>query len=377
MGALKMSKKIWITSLFSVVCLVSLAFAQGVDNITSNYFFQTGTTATFESGSTLAVASGATFTNAGTYTATGAVNQSSKLDILSGGEIEISSGATLDIVAGATMTSAATNTVTGAVNQSSKLDILTGGGEVEISSGGVLDIVAGATVTNAADMTNSGINTQTGAVNQSSKLDILTGGGEVEISSGAIFEIVSGATWTVADGTIPRDDLTEDALARSIGITPLMWQHNTTGAALTVAETAGTHDLAQVYITGEVADNETEISESQVFFYLPDNYVAGGDVSVTFRSLRLGGEDGGAASRIDCELSEMADGVAVGDQIGTAAQVLTATPTTFTFTVTDESAYVAGDLIRLLLITTAVDDAGGTTMTAVIADTKILCDVKG
>lgn len=194
--------------------------------------------------------------------------------------------------------------------------------------------------------------------------------------SGAALGTPSSGTLTNATG-LPRAGLVEDALARAIGITPLMWQHNTTGAALTVAETAGTHDLAQYYITGEVTDNETEISESQVFFYLPDNYVAAQDIAVTFRALRLGGEDGGAASRIDCELSEMEDGVAVGDQITEAAQVLTATPTTFTFNVTSEASYVAGDLMRLLLITTAVDDVGGTTATAVIADCKILVDVKG
>ena len=382
-----------LAGLLVLVLVCAVAFAQGVSLVTNDTVFQSGTTTdiagTFKIGGTAVTATAAEI-NASSDIATPGVAEASKAVVL---------GASKNI---ATITSATITTLTSTTAEIGHASDTTlarsGAGAITVEgtqvllSGAALGTPASGTLTNATGLPLAGVVDSTtealgaGTIELGHATDTTiarSGAGAVTVEgvqvilSGAALGTPSSGTLTNATG-LPRAGLVEDALARAIGITPLMWQHNTTGAALTVAETAGTHDLDAVYITGEVANAETEISESQVFFYIPDNYVAGADIAVTFRALWLTGEDAGAASRIDCELSEMVDGVAVGDQIGTAPQVLTATPTTFTFTVTDESAYVAGDLMRLLLITTAVDDVGGAaTMTAVIADTKILFDVKG
>jgi hypothetical protein len=195
--------------------------------------------------------------------------------------------------------------------------------------------------------------------------------------SGSTVAVASGATWTVADGAIPRADLTEDALA-VYSIFPHEWRDSSSYASLATTETAGTFNVGDVGdafgLIGEVTNNETETSTAIVLFTLPPEYVAAGDVSVSIRDVT---SDAVSASTIDVELFEVdTAGDIDSDICATAAQAITSTAGTDTFTITATD-LVAGDTLLIRLTTAIVDPAGGTTATALIPWVKVLCDIKG
>lgn len=217
-----------------------------------------------------------------------------------------------------------------------------------------------------------------GAMNTPAKIDVLTGGGEVEISSGAIFEIVSGATWTVADGTIPRADLTEDALAKFD--VPLSQFTSAVGGTYNGVNLEGGTGSPLIR-TAEV-DSNTLTETSSFTFRLPENYVAAGDVlfSVSAKYTESGAAAvAGAATDVDVLAFEVdqAAGTVGADICATAAIVTTASYAIKLFTITATD-LVAGDLLKVTVTTRTQDtDAGAETISTSLLAPHFQIDVKG
>jgi hypothetical protein len=255
---------------------------------------------------------------------------------------------------------------------------LTDGGAKQVyTSGSTLQIDSGATFTNAGGITQSGTITQTGAVNQDSKLDILSGG-EVEISSGATYEFVSGATWTMADGTIPRADLAEDALATFELPITYGWLDSTTKAPL---YTPGSGLLSHgavgtgVYgLLGTAANASTEATTNTIRFTLPENYVAAGDVTFVVTAKCTGAPETLTVDAVIKEVNTTA-GTVGSDICATAIQTITSSFVAYSFTVT-ATGLVAGDVLQIELNTNVII-AAGTDAIMQISNAAVKCDVKG
>lgn len=214
--------------------------------------------------------------------------------------------------------------------------------------------------------------------------------GRVAVVSSSVGEVVIDlrsnnlvrvGTNEIQAGSIARSQLTEDALAtyRVFNI-----RNSTYGALITATEAAGTFNWAlstnAITLKGEVTDNETEVSVGYFQVVLPVEYVAAGDVSVSFRSeLLKTGSPTNNGSTLDLECYEQADGAVGADIVSTAAATFAALDTfytkTFALTATD---LVAGDLINCKITTSIVDsEAGGGTITFTSDPPKLLLDVKG
>lgn len=139
------------------------------------------------------------------------------------------------------------------------------------------------------------------------------------------------------------------------------------GADLALSETAGDFfrniGTNQWLIDGEATINETEASVGWFAFVLPDNYVAGGAISLVASALVVlaGDAANDPTSTIDMEarLVTKATGAVGSDLVSTAAQTLATAGADYSFVVTP-TGLVAGDKLVCKLTTSVVETAGGT-----------------
>lgn len=141
------------------------------------------------------------------------------------------------------------------------------------------------------------------------------------------------------------------------------------GAALAASETAG--DFArvvgtnQIWIQGEEASNETEVSVGYFPFVLPENYVSGGTITISaFVDVQGAGTLGSCTIDFEAYKMTLATGAVGSDLVTTAAQAINATGAEKTFTVTP-TGLVAGDKL-VVKMTTSVVESAATAIRAVI-----------
>lgn len=212
---------------------------------------------------------------------------------------------------------------------------------------------------------------------------VLDGDGVTEVFSVSPAGAVTAAgPLTATTGAISRAALAEDALAaHSI---PLTSVRGATGLALTATETAGGFnvDIATnvLVLKGEVTDNETEVSVCVAEYTLPDNYVAGGDITVRFRTALIKtGAPTNNGSTLDLEVYKQGDGAVGADLVTTAAATFAALDTWYDkdFVVTP-TGLVAGNRLTLKITSSVIDsEVGAGTIICNIAAVKVLADVKG
>lgn len=138
------------------------------------------------------------------------------------------------------------------------------------------------------------------------------------------------------------------------------------GAALALSETAGDffRDIGtnQWLIRGEATINETEVSVGFFTFTLPENYVAGGTVTLrAVADIVLAGDAVLTSATIDMEAFKQTDATgAIGsDLVTTAATAVTTTGGAKDFTVTP-TGLVAGDKFIVKVTGTVIEEAAGT-----------------
>lgn len=192
-----------------------------------------------------------------------------------------------------------------------------------------------------------------------------------------------GVTFTETGGSIPRAAMAEDALQTSIGV-PVFALVQTTGIPIVPAEVQGNFNLllaANVYTAqAEITDNESETSVTMFQIVLPDNYVAGGDVTIRLPVAII--KTAAAvdnASSIDISAYEQTQGAVGADICATAAQVFAAVDTWYNkdFVITATN-LVAGDTLNVVITSIIVDsEAGGGTLRLNLDTPKVLLDVKG
>ena len=158
-----------------------------------------------------------------------------------------------------------------------------------------------------------------------------------------------------------------------------------TGQPLAASEAAGSFYRAlgtnQWLITGEAAVNETEASVGLFSFQLPENYVAGGTITLRASAFVTVAGDAvlNASSTIDMEARKVTKttGAVGSDLVTTAATAIVAAGANYDFTVTP-TGLVAGDKLVCKLTTSIIEDAGGTgAATAVITALGAVLQVKG
>lgn len=151
------------------------------------------------------------------------------------------------------------------------------------------------------------------------------------------------------------------------------------GAVLGIAAEAGTFFVQdgtnQMYLQGEVANNETEVSVMKTSFTLPYNYVASGLVK-----LRLTVDVTGAGTlgtcTIDASVYEQDNDGAIGsDLVTTSAIAITADSGNKDFVITD-AGLAAGDILSIV-VTASVQETASTAIQAIVTKTQMLCDVRG
>lgn len=211
---------------------------------------------------------------------------------------------------------------------------------------------------------------------------VVASGGKITVESGGELELGAGATLDFASGLIERADLVEDAL-QPFRI-PLANVLGADGADLAITETAGDFYRSigtnQLLILGEVSNGtvgaDTEVSVGWFEFQLPENYVAGGDITI-----RAGVDVVGAGALGTCTIDFSAylqnglTGAVGSDLVTTAAQAISNTEANKDFVV-DPTGLVAGDLL-VIKMTTSVDNTDSTAIQAQISRLQVLCDVKG
>ncbi len=139
------------------------------------------------------------------------------------------------------------------------------------------------------------------------------------------------------------------------------------GAVLALSETAGDFfrnvGTNQWLIDGEATINETEASVGLFSFVLPDNYVAGGAISIVVSALVIlaGDAVNDPTSTIDVTLLKVtkATGAVGADLVTTAPATLATAGADYAFVVTP-TGLVAGDKLTGSLTTSMVETAGGT-----------------
>lgn len=185
-----------------------------------------------------------------------------------------------------------------------------------------------------------------------------------------------------AAAAIARSKLAEDAAA--IHGIPLTSVRGATGLALTATETAGGFNILVstnvLVLQGEVTDNETEVSVCIAELVLPDNYVAGGDITLRLRAaLITSGSPTDNGSTLDVEAYLQGDSAVGSDLCATAAATFAALDTWYNkdFTITP-TGLVAGDRLTFKITSSVIDsEAGAGTIICTIAGIKPLLDVQG
>ena len=141
------------------------------------------------------------------------------------------------------------------------------------------------------------------------------------------------------------------------------------GAALAATETAGTFfrnvGTNQLLIQGEEAISETEASVGWAYFRLPQEYLAGGTISIVAGVDVTGsGTLGTCTIDFEARLQSPIAGSVGSDLVTTAAQAISATEALKTFTVTP-TGLVPGDVL-VVKMTTSVAESAGSAIRAVI-----------
>lgn len=141
------------------------------------------------------------------------------------------------------------------------------------------------------------------------------------------------------------------------------------GAALAASETAGDFfrqiGTNQLYIQGEEAISETEVSVGWLSFVLPNNYVPGGTVTLRAVVDLVGaGTPGTCTVDFEARLQTDATGAVGSDLVTTAATAVSATGAAKDFTVTP-TGLVAGDKL-VVKLTTSIAESGGSALAAII-----------
>jgi len=151
-------------------------------------------------------------------------------------------------------------------------------------------------------------------------------------------------------------------------------------AALGISETAGDFYLSLssdvMTILGEIANNETEVTNGYFQFVLPPEYVSGGDVKIRAKHQTTGAGTA-VASTIDFTCKKQDGNGTVGsDLVTTAAQtIVKSTWTTSDFVVTG-TGLVAGDILSVKM-TTSVLETATANIQAQIDGLAMLLDIKG
>ena len=183
-------------------------------------------------------------------------------------------------------------------------------------------------------------------------------------------------TVTLPDGSLSRADLpTESAFidleAKLLGAD---------GAALAAAETAGDFfrpvGTNQLWIQGEASISETEVSVGYLSFVLPENYVAGG--TITLRAVvdvTGSGTLGTCTVDFEAYLQTDATGAVGSDLVTTAATAVSATGAAKDFVVTP-TGLVAGDKL-IVKLTTSIAESAGSAIQAIITKLGAVIQVKG
>ena len=178
--------------------------------------------------------------------------------------------------------------------------------------------------------------------------------------------VPSGKTLTVA-GTLDASSGAVTLPTRTAIINLDEYVKGADGADLALSETAGDffRDAAsgKWNIEGEAAINETEVSVGLFSFTLPENYVAGGTITLRADAFVTVAGDAvlNVASTIDMTAQKVTitTGAVGSDLVTTAATAIVAAGAAYDFVVTP-TGLVAGDKLNCSLTTSIVEDAAGT-----------------
>jgi len=150
------------------------------------------------------------------------------------------------------------------------------------------------------------------------------------------------------------------------------------GAALAATETAGDFyrpvGTNQLWINGEVAISETEVSVGYVTFTLPENYVAAGTITLrAFVDVQGAGTLGTCTVDFSAYKMTLATGAVGSDLVTTDATAVTATGAAADFTVTP-TGLAAGDKL-VVKLTTSIEESAGSDIHAVITQLAAIVQV--
>ena len=180
-----------------------------------------------------------------------------------------------------------------------------------------------------------------------------------------------------AAAVIARTKLATDALS-PFEIPIRNWMAED-GAVLGIAAEAGTFYVQdgtnQMYLQGEEAVSETEVSVMKTSFALPYNYVASGLVRLRL-AVDVTGSGTLGTCTIDASVREQDNDGAIGsDLVTTSATAVSATSGNKDFVITD-AGLVAGDILSIV-VTTSIQETAGSAIQAIVTKTQMLCDVRG
>ena len=181
----------------------------------------------------------------------------------------------------------------------------------------------------------------------------------------------------IAAGGVARTALAEDALA--VFDLPIRNWMAEDGAVLGIAEEAGTFFVQdgtnQMYLQGEVSNNETEVSVMKTSFTLPENYVDGATINIRAVVDVTGAGTLGTCTVDFSVFKQDNDGAIGSDLVTTSATAVTADSGAKDFVVTP-TGIVSGDVLSIKL-TTSIQETAATAIQAIITKTQMLLDVKG
>lgn len=147
----------------------------------------------------------------------------------------------------------------------------------------------------------------------------------------------------------------------------LMLMRTATGLVMTATPGAGVFGISvtpgtSLVLTGETATSGTKTDKAIAEYVLPENYVAGQDITVTVSAKQTGTA---TVKTIDCEAWEMASvGTAGTDLCATAVQSITTSNADYAFTITGTN-LSPGDRVMIQLTSVSTEAAAGNTNAAI------------
>ncbi len=205
----------------------------------------------------------------------------------------------------------------------------------------------------------------------------------MQVLTGETLTINSGATLTVTGtmggaGTLDLSGGTVTLPTRTAFFDCSGALLGADGAALAAAETAGDFfrpvGTNQLWIQGEATISETEVSVGYFNFILPENYVAGGTVTLRAACDLVGaGTDNGSTIDFSAYLMSEVDGTVGSDLVTTMATAVTTTGAAKDFVVTP-TGLVAGNTLVIKLTSSCIENAG-MALAMVIYKLGVVCQV--